>query len=590
MSKDEILQGYLNIAQFGRSVYGVETAARHYFNKSSSDLSVVEAATIAGITKAPSQFDPVENPENAKARRDLVIGKMWQLGYISTEERDEALATKLSESLNVQPLDVGCDSAKGAAFFCDYVIKEVMASPAFGKTKEDRQDLLYRGGLKIVTTLDIKKQRAAEKAVLDAVPVGDSSGLESALASVEPGTGKILAMAQNVPYASGAERPAGTTSVNYAADYSHGNSRGFQPGSNFKPFVLAEWLRSGHQLNDVVNANQVSRMPSSFNTPCVGNLSGTAWKPFNSDGAGSGSMSVLKATYNSVNTAYADMGSKLNLCDLRDTAYKIGYRPTSIGDYNSEGTKYARPLEKPKVGDIEIFAPMVLGTQPTSPLNQAAAYATFASGGTYCSPIAIIKVKDGDGKEMKVPGANCDKNALPENIANTVTHALENVFTKGTYAGNELSGGRPSAGKTGTTNLSWHTWFTGYTTQLATSVWVGDAEGDVQHFHTTVNGVYREGPLYGSYVAGPVWSAYTEEASKGMPIGQFGPEDPNLVGKEPTPPRSNNNEGGSNGGGSDDEGGNSEGGDSGDSDGGGDPGNGGGNGNGNGNGGNNGND
>jgi membrane peptidoglycan carboxypeptidase len=585
MSKDEILQGYLNIAQFGRSVYGVETAARHYFNKSSSDLTVVEAATIAGITKAPSQFDPVENPEKARERRDLVVGKMWQLGYISTEERDEALATKLSDSLNVQPLDVGCDSAKGAAFFCDYVIKEVMASPAFGKTKEDRQDLLYRGGLKIVTTLDIKKQRAAEKAVLDAVPVGDSSGLESAIASVEPGTGKILAMAQNVPYASGAERPSGTTTVNYAADYSHGNSRGFQPGSNFKPFVLAEWLRSGRQLNDIVNANQVSRWPQDFNTPCVGNLAAAEpWKPFNSDGAGSGSMPVLKATYNSVNTAYADMGFKLNLCDLRNTAYKIGYRPTSIPDTNSKGARYSRPLEKAKVEDIEIQAPMILGTQPTSPLNQAAAYATFASGGTYCSPIAILKVKDGDGKEMKVPGANCDKNALPENIANTVTYALENVFTKGTYAGNELSGGRPSAGKTGTTNLSWHTWFTGYTTQLSTSVWVGDAEGDVQHFHTTVKGVYREGPLYGSYVAGPIWSSYTEAASAGMPIGQFGPEDPNLVGQEPAPPKPDNgDEGGSNGGGSGDEG---DSGDSGDSDGGGNSGNG----NGNGNGGNNGND
>ncbi|HEV6954335.1 MAG TPA: transglycosylase domain-containing protein, partial [Promicromonospora sp.] len=165
MSKDEILQGYLNIAQFGRSVYGVETAAKYYFNKSAAKLSVVEAATIAGITKSPSAFDPVTNPDEAEVRRNLVIGKMWQLGYITTAERDEAMATPLKDTLDVQPLDVGCDAAKGAAFFCDYVIKEVMASPEFGETREDRYDLLYRGGLRIRTTLDVKMQRAAEKTV-----------------------------------------------------------------------------------------------------------------------------------------------------------------------------------------------------------------------------------------------------------------------------------------------------------------------------------------------------------------------------------------------------------------------------------------
>ncbi|WP_188522160.1 transglycosylase domain-containing protein [Isoptericola cucumis] len=553
MGKEEILQGYLNVAQFGsKSIYGVETAARYYFGKHAADLSVVEAATIAGITKSPSRFDPTVNPQEAKVRRNLVLQNMWKLGHISTEERDEAQALTIKETLNVKPVEIGCHAADGAAFFCDYVIKDIVNNPAFGETRSDRQALLYRGGLEITTTLDPKKQKAAEQSVREAVPAEDSSGLEAAIASVEPGTGKIVAMAQNVPYTPPQGSDDKTTLLNYNADPTHGASKGFQVGSNFKPIVLAEWLREGHTLNETVSAAKVARWPQNFNTPCVGTLGAAEpWAPANSEGVAYSNLSALEATYRSVNTAYAAMGYQLNLCDMRDTAWKMGFRPTNSGVQK-------KTIYDPKKTDIDIQAPMIVGTQESTPLFMAAMYATLASGGTYCEPVAITKVTGPGGKDYELPGGNCDENALPENVANTVVSAMENVLKIGTASGHGLDGGRPAAGKTGTTQLSWHTWFTGFTKQLSTSVWVGDVEGNIPHMGITVNGQYHE-PLYGSDVAAPAWNNYMNAASAGMPMESFGAPDPALVGAAPPPPPPPST-GGDDGGDDGDEGGGNEGG------------------------------
>ena len=600
MSKDEILQGYLNISQFGWSVYGVETASQHYFNKSAKDLSVVEAATIAGITKAPSKFDPVQNPEDAVVRRNLVIGKMWQLNYISTEERDEAMATKLSDTLDVQPLEVGCDSAGGAAFFCDYVIKEIMSSPEFGKTRDDRFNLLYRGGLKIVTTLDVKMQQAAEDTIVEAVPGDNAYGLEAAVTSVEPGTGRIKAMAQNIPYDVSAEPEPGTTAQNYSADYSHGNSRGFQVGSNFKPFVLAEWLRSGRTLNERLSANGFSAYETTFKADgCAHAFTHQPWSVSNVDGSATGSVSVLQGTYQSLNTTYARMSQQLDLCNVQKTAWDVGFRPMTSG-LTYEGTPTFRTIDNPQQKDIDVFAAMTLGTQASTPVNQAAAYATFASGGTYCDPVAILEVRDHDGKKMKVPSADCKQTLEPE-VANTVAYAMTHVFKTGSSFGTAwslspgLEDGRPVAGKTGTTNEAMQSWFTGYTPNLSTSVWVGEASGNVPHMRVYLPSMSwytsaEAGPLYGGTVAAPAWRRYMDQAVAELPPTAFPAPDQNLVGQAPPPPDTDSNEGDSDS----DNGDSGESGDSGDSgeSGGGEGGpgngngNGGGNGNGNGNGGN----
>ncbi|MGE9350673.1 transglycosylase domain-containing protein [Isoptericola variabilis] len=526
MSKDEVLQGYLNAAQFGsRSIYGVEAASRYYFDKHASELSIVEAATIAGITKSPSRFDPTVNPEEAKERRDLVLQNMWKLGYISTEERDEAKAMSIKKTLDVNPTEIGCAAAGDSAFFCDYVTKEIVTNPVFGETKAERQQLLYRGGLEIHTTLDPKKQKAAAKAVRNAVHPGDSSGLQSAIASVEPGTGKILAMAQNIPYTP-SEGGKGTTRVNYAADPTHGASKGFQVGSNFKPIVLAQWLKEGHTLSERVNATKQERVVGNFQTPCIGGLGFDTWAPANSEGVEVGYISALEATYESVNTAYAAMGYQLNLCALRDTAWSMGFRPT-----NSAVQK--KTITAPEKKDIDITAPMIIGTQESTPLYMAAMYATLASGGTYCSPIAITSVTGPGGKEYDVPDAKCDKNALPENVANTVVYAMEKVFS-GTGTARELGGlsdGRPVAGKTGTSQLSAQTWFTGFTPNLSTSVWVGNADKPNED-HTSgnvVNGQYHR-ILYGSTIAAPAWKEYMDQAVSDLPVKDFGSPDPSMIG------------------------------------------------------------
>ncbi|WP_402468396.1 transglycosylase domain-containing protein [Isoptericola aurantiacus] len=597
MSKDEILQGYLNVAQYGyNSVYGVEAAARYFFDKPAAKLNVVQAATIAGITKSPSQFDPTRHPKQARERRDLVLQNMWKLGYITTDQRDKAQKKSIKKTLHITPSPAGCQSAEGSAFFCDYVIKEILLDPAYGETKSDRLKLLYRGGLEIHTTLDMTKQKAAIQSIQNAVPEDDSSNLEASVVTVEPGTGKVLSMAQNVPYSGtkAAENASRDTTVNYNADFIHGASGGFQPGSNFKPVVLSEWLRSGHTLNDTVSANHNSYVVGNFNTPCVGSLGTDTWDPRNAEGNEGGMMSVLKATYLSVNTAYASMGSQLNLCDLRSTAWNMGFRPTSKANFG--------PLRSGTVkqSDIDIAAPMVLGTQESSPLNMAAMYATLASGGTYCTPVAVTAVTGPNGKEYDVPKSDCDPNALPSNIANTVIYAMENVFTRGTaYALGGLSDGRPVAGKTGTSQVAAQTWFSGFVPQLATTVWVGSVENPNENH---INGMYVKGvyidPLYGSTVAAPAWKDYMDQAVQGMPVQDFGAPDQDLIGTPPAPPAppATEDDGGDSGDGGSDNGGGGDGGDSGDggsdNGGGGDsgggsggPGNGGGNGGGPGNGG-----
>ena len=531
MTKDEILEGYLNVAQFGKNnIFGVETASRYFFNKSAKDLTPVEAATIAGITKAPGKFDPTDNPELAEQRRNLVLYKMWSLGKLPQDEYEAAKATPIADTLHITPVPTGCQSSGGSAFFCAYVISEIRHNPAFGETEAQRLNLLYRGGLTITTTLDPGKQAAAEQQVNAHVPNGNEAGLEAVIVSVEPGTGKILAMAQNVPFDPSSEPAPGTTAVNYAADPLHGASKGFQPGSNFKPFVLAEWLKSGRTLNDVVNGNKVQRPVSTWKACGASIRSTESWAPGNVEGTPGGTMSVLKATYNSVNTAYATMSTQLDLCNIRQTAWDMGFRPTQkkVGDK-------AVTLFNPTIEDMDIYPSSVIGTQTTSPLQLAAAFGTLASNGTYCSPIAITAVTAPDGSQIPVPSADCNPNALPPNVAATVVSAMEKVLTDGTARGKGLDG-RVAAGKTGTNQGSSQTWFTGFTPQLVTTAWVGEAQGEVEHFRITLNGKYIKA-LYGGTVAAPMWRDYMNMALAGAPVLSFPPADPALVGRPPAPPK-----------------------------------------------------
>lgn len=524
MTKDQILEQYLNIAQFGIKVYGAEAAARYYFNKPAKDLNYLEAATIAGITQSPTHWDPVRDPVVSKERRDTVLLTMRDQGYITEEEFQAGIATPVEATLNVHELRVGCvaasDAVPGAGYFCDFVTKVIVNDEAFGADAAARRALLYKGGLTITTTLDPGKQAVADAEVKAAVPVEDASRLGHALVSVEPGSGKIVAMAQNRIYAPTAANP-GEEPINFNTDFDYGASRGFAPGSTYKPFTLLAWLKAGHSLYETVNG---AKRPLNLNQfrVCGAKAGNEVYTPNNSEGNGS-MMTVLDATRNSVNLAYLSMAMELDMCDIGDAAESIGVHLALPRQDSSMGSNERLAQGSTHFG---VNPSNVLGTDNVSPLTMAAAFAAFASGGTYCKPIAITAVVDTNGNPLKIPDAGC-KEAIPPNIANTMNFALSGVWngTADTVGAPPF----PSAGKTGTTSENEQTWFVGYTPRLATAVWLGDPKESRRQVKNMRVGEQYVRRAYGATVSAPTWKRFMVQALAGGDNPGFGAPDDKLV-------------------------------------------------------------
>lgn len=521
MTKDEILEGYLNIAQFGSSVYGVQAASQRYFGVDASDLSIVQAATIAGITQSPNANDPIRNPDNSERRRNAVLKSMYEVQYITKDEYDEARTTPLDQTLNPQPINQGCEGAGGAinaGYFCDYVTKVIMSDPVFGEDRADRYALLYQGGLNITTTLNVDIQEIINRELQGSVPVDNEYGFAIAGAMVAPGSGQILGMSQNSTYSTD-ESAQYSTQVNYSTGSAYGGSNGFQPGSTFKAFVLAQWFESGHTLRETVSANERRWTVADFleNTPaasCDASLPGTKpWQPKNADGKAGGNISVARATNDSVNTAYVAMQAQMNLCDIAATADRIGFAPADGGAVQPRMT-------------------MTLGTQETSPLGMANAYATFASGGVRCDPVAILSVTRGD-EELPIPSANCTE-ALSTATANAMNYALEGVLKEGGAKRSALAG-RTAAGKTGTTNSNNDAWFVGYTKEASMAIWMGHPLKERSLANSWINGEYNQF-VYGSTIAAPTWKRIMDQAVGGnenLPLNDaIAPEQ---LGQAPAP-------------------------------------------------------
>ncbi len=502
MTKDEILQAYLNISQFGVSVYGVETAAQYYFSVPAKDLTYLQAATIAGITKGPTEYDPERNPAKSQGRRDTVLGLMLKQGDITQAEHDQGVATPIADTLKIGQTRLGCatagDVVAGSGFFCDYVTKVMAQNPAFGATAADRRRLLYQGGLTIHTTLDPRMQELADAAVKGSIPVDDVSGVANAMSTVEPGTGKVLAMAQNRIYNTAPNPGPGQTAINYNTDYAYGGSRGFQPGSTFKAFTLLEWLKEGHALQEVVDGRVKSYKMKQFSASCTG-LGGPDWRPNNAEGNGN-FMTVADATKNSVNNAFVEMATQLDLCALFQGAAELGVH-TGLG-------------KAPQVVPSN-----VLGTDNVAPLTMAAAFAAFSAEGTFCEPIAITAVEDATGTALPVPSANCRQVITPQ-LAHAMSFGMSQVWNGTANKVPKLPDGRSASGKTGTTSENEYTWFVGYTAQLSTAVWVGHAEGFIPMQRVTIGGTYFKN-VYGASLAAPAWRAFMAPASEGMPVVAF---------------------------------------------------------------------
>lgn len=490
MSKADILAGYLNIAQFGPSVYGVEAASRHFFSKSAKDLSLAESALLAGIPQSPNGHDPITNPASATQRQHKVLDAMVRDGYITPEQDRQARSVPVTNLLKISNVQQGCGVAGDAAYFCAWVVGEILNSPEFGATYAERQRLLLRGGLEIKTTLDPKIQRAARDAVLDRIPIGDPSDVKIALSSIEPGTGKIKAMVQNTNYGVKPGNSA-VTENSFNADYAHGGSAGFMTGSTFKVFTLTQWYIDGYGGRDLAGGRYL--IPAKeWRIPCAPDRV-DKWSFSETGGAKKGAMTVAEGTANSVNGVFANMASKLNLCDISNTAAKLG-------------------VTEPDGSPIEPYPSFVIGAGSATPLQMANAYATFAAHGVYCTPIGITSVKDSNGKSYEVPIPKCHQVLTPD-VADKVAVTLQGVLHAG---GRSAAIPRPAAGKTGTTDHNENTWFVGFVPQLAAAVWVGHAGANIPVGHQMIGGRYY-GSLFGSTIASPTWAAFMNAALEGVP-------------------------------------------------------------------------
>ena len=499
-SKPEILQGYLNIAQFGsNNLYGVETAAQRYFNVHAKDLNLVQSATIAAITKNPAGLDPSipENQEDSENERNIVLKLMLDQGLIEQAEYDEAVSIPLVDTLNIQSVNQGCQSAGNAGFFCSYVTTKILNSEEFGETEADRQKLLNEGGLDIYTTMDVNANNAAMQAANDTIPASDSSGLEVMIAAIKPGTGEVLGFGINRTYdaTDAAASDQTKTSMNYMVDQVDGGGWGVQVGSTWKPINMVAWMQQGRSINEGLRTS-TSYPLSSFSCNNY-SFANTNWKVENSGGGTVSPETPLQGLIRSHNTTQASMASQIGLCAIADAAKALGYHnsPASAMDVYS---------------DNSFNAPMTIGTVQASPLTMANVYATLGANGVACTPIAMTKVTDKDGNEIKVPSADCHQAIDPE-IAQTVAYAMNQgvVTAGGEAATTQLDNGRKTFAKTGTNEQTYMLTAGFVPNTVAAFVAVADAQDPINNTfeYKTINGVYHD-YWYGMYIATPAWKQF----------------------------------------------------------------------------------
>lgn len=496
-SKYEILQGYLNIAQFGSgSLYGVEAAAKRYFNTTAAKLTVVQAATIAAITKNPEKYDPSieSNQKTAEEQRNIVLDLMLQEKFITKTQHDKAKATPLKDTLNIQSVQQGCQVAGDAAFFCSYVTNQILNSKEFGKTAQARQKLLNEGGLEIYTTMDVNANNAAMKAARDTIPVDDPTGFEVTIAAIKPGTGEVLGFGINRTYdaTDAAKTDPTRTSINYAVDQKDGGGIGFNVGSTWKPINMIAWMLQGHSINESLRT-YTSYANSSFN--CSKFSGHGTWSLHNSEGGTVSQETPLQGLIKSHNTTQASMTQQIGLCAIADAAKTVGYHNAILGQEDVYSANSFNP-------------PMIIGSVQASPLTMANVYATIAANGVECTPIAIKKVIKQNGESIKVPSANCHQAISPE-IAQTTAYALNQGVLKGEAKAAQLDNNRKTFAKTGTNEQTYMLTAGFVPNQVAAFVAVGNAEVQESFSGKTINGV-SHGTWYGMYIASPAWKEFVD--------------------------------------------------------------------------------
>jgi membrane peptidoglycan carboxypeptidase len=493
--KSWILERYLNLAYFGDGAYGVEAAARHFFSRSASALTLRQAALLAGLIRNPTLYEPTQEPAVARERRDLVLGRMAELRMISVARADRVRSRELG--LRIAPVANGCVGS-AAPFFCDYVYAYLLRDDALGGGPAERERALNTGGLSIATTLDMGMQRAADSSVRKHVyPTDQAIG---GFAMVEPGTGAVRALAQSRPM--GRNQSRGETYLNYAVPPAYGNARGFQAGSTFKVFVLSAAVNQGIPLTTRIHAPSQISLPVSAYTDCDGSIRSTeVWQLQNS--TGSGTFNVITGTRQSVNTFYAQLELRTGLCEPFQLAKQMGIE-----------------LNDPDRQQVPSFT---LGVVETNPLSMAEAFATFAARGVHCASTPVTELRDEAGRVVQTYSPRCER-VLRKPVADAVNEVLRGVQEPGGFGhGAGIALNQPSAGKTGTIDQNMAVWFIGYTPDLAAAAMIAGANG-MGHW-VTLNGQVVGGQLitqaFGSTEAGPIWGDAMKAVQERLPDRDF---------------------------------------------------------------------
>ncbi|MBI1378837.1 MAG: hypothetical protein GC157_15360 [Frankiales bacterium] len=496
LTKAQILERYLNIAYFGAGAYGVEAAARRYFSKHANQLTLVEAATLAGAVQQPVAYDPTRNPKSSQYRRKQVLTRMVEMGYITQAQATAASAVPTKTFLKPSVPHNGCTTSY-APYFCDYVYRLLKTDPAFGKTPADREALLNRGGLIIRTTLQPKAQRAAQRAVDKYVPPKDPSRKIAAISMVQPSTGQIVAMAENRTWG---VKGIGHTTYNFNVGTQYGGSLGAQAGSTFKAFTMAAAFAQNISPYDYIDAPSVNTFDGFKNCD-----TGAPYAPVTiHNSTSSGTFNMLQGAAYSVNTYFMALEQQTTQCAAADMAEKAGLR-------RGDGSSLLR---------VPNFT---LGVDEVTPLGMASAYGVFANHGTLCQPTAILSVETRDGQKLAVPQADC-KRTISRPVADSVAAVLKQVVDGPLpgRTGQAMSLGRDAAGKTGTTNSSASVWFVGFTPDLAAAVATYDPRGAARYpmQNVTIGGHYYP-QVWGSTLPGPIWKMAMLGALEGTPPTHF---------------------------------------------------------------------
>ncbi|GAA4678809.1 transglycosylase domain-containing protein [Frondihabitans cladoniiphilus] len=460
-SKDQILLAYLNIAYFGDQAYGIEAASQHFLGKSAEHLTPAEAASLIATVQYPTSrnLSTPANYQANKARRDVILDAMRAEGKLDQAAFDQAVATPVGDYVRLTPAVQGCLAVTepGAGHWCDLITRSVVSLPALGRNDAERRANWKAGGYEIHTSLDLDLNAKAKSELEIYAPNTETRyDLGGVVTSLEPGTGRVRVLTQNKDFDNTKEGGGRTTtSVNYAVDQSLGESTGFQPGSTYKPFTLIDWLEKGHRLTDTVDATPRTFTPM---TTCGSRSRTPDFHPKNDNGGNPGTVTALRATTQSINTGYAAMAQKLDLCDIRDAA-------KSLGVHSATGK------------ELSTFPSSVIGSgNEIAPLTMAAAFSGIANGGVFCEPTFIDSVVDSEKRVLPGQVKSCTQ-AIDPAVAATTVSALKTVFASGTATAANPGDGVPVMGKTGTTDHAEQTWLVGSTTKLATAAWVGNISG-----------------------------------------------------------------------------------------------------------------